>query len=734
MNDRNSHLFRLIVFFLLALPCLLLLSSAPAQASSPQKRAITAADGVTMTHVVHESSDPNKSGEAAYFSPDGTKFVVVLKKGNIERDTNDYSVLLYHSENALLAPKPHVVLKMSSSSERDGVSQIRWLDDNDTLVFLGENPGEVTQLYSFQISTRKLTKLTNQPTELFQYAISRDGKSFVYSVMPPDPHPADTSHDQARQIAIEGQDLARIVQGDYSLPKGPGLYWQRAGGAPRAVALETGYFPGWWPLQISPDGRYIVFVANLAADRIKPEWLGYTDPVLQQILTSSIGRKTPSSLPEYMLADTQTMSAAPLVDAPFFGSNDVSWSPDGRSVFLSSTYLPLNGIDATERQLRQKTKSAVKIDLTNHQYEKIEGSSIPAKQQVAPSVQITLEQDLNTPPKIFAADAKGEHKTLLLDLNPQFQDLEFGKVETIEVEVNNIQMVAGLYLPPDYQPGKQYPLVIQTHGFQPKEFSMDGLSEWNSAFAARPLAARGVIVLQSSNFVDYKQDHDRIGEDSSLGAALEQRYKKFNELLYEASIAYLEKKGMIDRNRIGIAGFSRTVCFVGYTITHSQERFAAASLVDGIGCGYGDDILYPDYAWDTNGLNGGAAPWGEGLKTWMSEAPDFNIDKVNMPVRLVALGKDSVLTNLWEWNSLLSLQKKPVDFVVIPDATHIFGRPSECLQKQQGMVDWFTYWLQDYEDPDPAKAEQYERWRELRKMQEENDRKASMPAQASSTN
>ncbi len=36
------------------------------------------------------------------------------------------------------------------------------------------------------------------------------------------------------------------------------------------------------------------------------------------------------------------------------------------------------------------------------------------------------------------------------------------------------------------------------------------------------------------------------------------------------------------------------------------------------------------------------------------------------------------------------------------------------------MVDWFRFWLQGYEDPDPAKAEQYKRWRELRKLQPAN--------------
>jgi hypothetical protein len=41
-------------------------------------------------------------------------------------------------------------------------------------------------------------------------------------------------------------------------------------------------------------------------------------------------------------------------------------------------------------------------------------------------------------------------------------------------------------------------------------------------------------------------------------------------------------------------------------------------------------------------------------------------------------------------------------------------KPQERLASQGGTVDWFRFWLQGYEDADPAKAEQYRRWRELR--------------------
>jgi hypothetical protein len=49
------------------------------------------------------------------------------------------------------------------------------------------------------------------------------------------------------------------------------------------------------------------------------------------------------------------------------------------------------------------------------------------------------------------------------------------------------------------------------------------------------------------------------------------------------------------------------------------------------------------------------------------------------------------------------------------------------MASQGGTVDWFRFWLQGEEDPDPAKAEQYARWRELRELQEENERKSVAP-------
>jgi hypothetical protein len=58
---------------------------------------------------------------------------------------------------------------------------------------------------------------------------------------------------------------------------------------------------------------------------------------------------------------------------------------------------------------------------------------------------------------------------------------------------------------------------------------------------------------------------------------------------------------------------------------------------------------------------------------------------------------------------------------------HVITNPVERLASQGLTVDWFRFWLQGYEDPDPTKTEQYRRWRELRKMQAENEKKANHP-------
>jgi hypothetical protein len=151
-------------------------------------------------------------------------------------------------------------------------------------------------------------------------------------------------------------------------------------------------------------------------------------------------------------------------------------------------------------------------------------------------------------------------------------------------------------------------------------------------------------------------------------------------------------------------------------LTHAKYRFAAATLTDGIDCGYFGYLSFPNESWDVDRLNGGLSPFAkEGYEQWMREAPGFHLDQVTTPVRLVALGSDSILEQ-WEWYVGLALQGKAVDFVEIPDAVHLLEKPSDRWIAEEGIVDWYCFWLKGEEDDNPRKASQYARWRMLRDL------------------
>jgi len=107
--------------------------------------------------------------------------------------------------------------------------------------------------------------------------------------------------------------------------------------------------------------------------------------------------------------------------------------------------------------------------------------------------------------------------------------------------------------------GKRYPLVVQTHGFYESGFMTDGTG--GAGFAARPLAAIGIVVLQIRDRLDHV-----VTLDEASG----------NILGYESAIEQLASDGLIDPRRVGIIGFSRTCYYVESALIKDPQRFAAA--------------------------------------------------------------------------------------------------------------------------------------------------------------
>ncbi len=118
MSLSRSGLFRCLWFLFLGVSVLGRAPDAIEKDAQTENRRVTVADMIEMTRWADRDYflGGESRGRIGLFSPDRKQFIVAVKKGNIERNTVDYSLLLFRTISVFQSPKPQVVLKMSSSS------------------------------------------------------------------------------------------------------------------------------------------------------------------------------------------------------------------------------------------------------------------------------------------------------------------------------------------------------------------------------------------------------------------------------------------------------------------------------------------------------------------------------------------------------------------------------------------------------------------------------------------
>ena len=212
------------------------------------------------------------------------------------------------------------------------------------------------------------------------------------------------------------------------------------------------------------------------ATHVSNTWSEYEDQFLKMLTRRPAPNGGHTGILQYELVDTRTGASEVLVDAPIpiFGS-EVAWSPDSKSVVVSNAYLPLDVDDPAELALRKAHTFLVEFKIPSRQFVKISdedlrllswdpktgyiacdvgridsfnGKTTPkayfrksgetwskasALEQTAapPLPDIVLDEGMNTPPRIVAIDPPTSRKAVLMDLNPQFQNLALARVEEI---------------------------------------------------------------------------------------------------------------------------------------------------------------------------------------------------------------------------------------------------------------------------------------------------------------
>ena len=712
-----------------------------------ERRLVTQEDAIRMTRIAGHGSVNEYAGtlthDFAYFSPDGKQFAVVLKRGNLEANTNEYSLVLFQTEDVFDKPAPKTLATMSSSSNREGIKDVAWLADSETILFLGEQPGETTQLYSMNCAKGTLRKLTNHPSNLIAFSSDDQGHAIVYAVERPRA-PVVNEKSRREAMVVNDEAMADLISGSIGDNERDLMVLETKTGRSRMLPLGAEIHGKLWgdltDFFMSPDGKYVAVSTNLT--EVSPKWRQYKEPLLRKMLQRDLPTGALSWIFRYALIETETGRGRVLLDSPVsaYGS-EIAWSPDGRSAVLTGVSLPIEECQSDVKLLG--TPGVVEVNLldlhhtlaasedlrflhwdrknnvlafevrrrdskpSERRYFKKLGAhweKIGGNEPETVPVEIVAEQDLNAPPKIAALDRKSGRKAVLLDLNPQFSELKFGKVEEIKFfGAGHLEVRAGLYFPPDFEPGRKYPLVVQTHGFDADGFWIDG--PFTTGFAAQALASRGLLVVQIPDRHDWSTETP-------------QEAPRMMETI-ENAIGFVDGLGILDRDRLAIVGFSRTGLYVQYMLTHSRIHFRAAVVAEGSDGGYSQYLQFldshPYTASDSESINGGM-PFGSGLLYWLRRSPEFLVDTIDTPLMIQAASPES-LSMLWAVNKGLRRLGKPAELLYLPTGTHILEKPWDRMASQKGTVDWCVFWLNGEEDGAPENSKKYERWRRMRESQ-----------------
>jgi len=515
---------------------------------------------------------------------------------------------------------------------------------------------------------------------------------------------------------------------------------------------------------LSPDGRSVV--TTLQVREIPASWNEFFPP---PSASTPSGLRAGKSADQFVRIDLTTGTVDSLTDAPmsdaagwWWSEHTPEWSNDGKALLLPGTFVKSKE-NASSRPcvatVDVRSKNAECIEILKSRFEEVSGGKTEVhreegyhyilgahfagagdqqvlvdfikpdesrgttkyqrgaggKWEVAQQIQgeprvehngieVAVKEAFDKPPLLVASrkDATRE----IWNANPQLEGIELGDASVYSwKDKEGREWKGGLYKPVGYKEGQPYPLVIQTHGFDEKQFRPSGV--FPTAFAARALAGAGIMVLQ---IVNGAYDCTGTSEEGPCGLSM-----------LESAAKQLVSQGLADPEKIGAIGFSRTCFQVMEELTAGSLKLKAASLTDGVMFSYAQFILVPERFGQGFSTAMGAPPHGEGLQQWLKNSPGFNLDRITTPLLVNAEGTNNVMF-MWEPYAVLHYLHKPVELVMLNTDEHVLTNPAVRLASQGGSVDWFRFWLQGYEDPDAAKLEQYKRWRGLRELQAANEK------------
>ncbi len=258
-----------------------------------------------------------------------------------------------------------------------------------------------------------------------------------------------------------------------------------------------------------------------------------------------------------------------------------------------------------------------------------------------------------------------------------------------------------LYYPENYEPGRRYPLVVAIRG-GPAAVTLDW---WNMSWAYFPH-----ILSQKESFVLMPNYHGSSGHGLEFVESIKGRYYELELVDIVNSIETLHKAGKIDRDSLGVMGWSNgSILAIALSIEY-PDMFKA------IGAGAGNVNWISDYGTCQFGVRFdqsyiGGAPWDstDGTfynRTYIEKSPIFRMERVRTPTIIFFGSEDRAVPRDQGWEHYRALQqigKAPVRFLWFPDQPHSLQKLTHQRRKLEEEITWFDrYLFGTHEEPNRA--------------------------------
>ncbi len=432
----------------------------------------------------------------------------------------------------------------------------------------------------------------------------------------------------------------------------------------------------------------------------------------------AVARALPDVPGQYEFVKLQTVSAA---DGSMLSEctspecsgvmQGVRWTADGRRVVFIK-----NDLSGSLRVVEEWDPASGKVRRITSLSGILEGSlpyRLTGKEgecPIAGSSMVCVYEDSTVAPRVIRIDLVKGHVITLFDPNPAITADRLGRVETQTWQdgLGN-QLFSKLVFPPAYRPDQRYPLVMST--YMCKGFLRGGSGDEFPEF----LFAEAGMLSICIHYNGAPPRHPGSIREMAQVPPLERA-----RVLYETIIRDLDRRGLINVNRIGIGGLSWSSKVVEWELSHSG-RFAAASIA----APSLPDPIMADWMsvsrWNqVRSLYDLPASDDPADPAWQAISAALNARKIATPLMINA-AETEVRAGI-QLYAALRRERVPLELYVYPEEDHqIFAYPSHRASIYERNVDWFRFWLQDSEDTAPVKSEQYARWREMREERKKRD-------------